>query len=442
MTTSINDSSDVNVNIEQPQRRTFRNRLSVCRLPSVCNTNRQSSHAKRPTLGPFPHSQTASLSLQLSSFSSLSMDNTLSVSSIAVPSTTNDLDPRQKALLVKKTRKLSKVFGEEPSSIHQASRFHPHVGCSHVGQVSSSSSSSHRRSVSSLSAATSQSSSRPKQHFHRAPSQPDIRDEDSQSTSRSRPNAKASEDMDNSSLISAIDVATPVAPLDIRHAKHRRRPADNNSRSIDDLRFARQISRWSSESQLRRTRSTLPKLPKNGEPLVDDPVAFHRRNIQNFGYKGRVTRVTRKQHQQAKFEPPEGVKPVTLIPFVVTESRPPATTSGVAGGIEDDSVPADKFESESLHTSFQSSTAFQERRRRAAKLAQFFGVGYHDLSSSLPTSDLVSHPSYRPPPQTMPTVQVDIAMKSRRFWGNGDDRWTYKDANMLDVIDKLRDLKA
>ncbi|EEB90559.1 hypothetical protein MPER_11216 [Moniliophthora perniciosa FA553] len=86
-------------------------------------------------------------------------------------------------------------------------------------------------------------------------------------------------------------------------------------------------------------------------------------------------------------------------------------------------------------------STFQERRRRAAKLAQFFGVGYHDISASAPISELGAPPTR--PQCPVPAVQVDIRMKSRRFWGGGgDEYWTCNDADMVEVIDKLRDLRA
>lgn len=73
---------------------------------------------------------------------------------------------------------------------------------------------------------------------------------------------------------------------------------------------------------------------------------------------------------------------------------------------------------------------FQERRRRAAKLSRFFGVGYQDISSSL--RDVV------PPP---PTAHVDVKMAGRRFW-SFDSRPDMQNVDMADAIDKLRGLKA
>jgi hypothetical protein len=82
---------------------------------------------------------------------------------------------------------------------------------------------------------------------------------------------------------------------------------------------------------------------------------------------------------------------------------------------------------------------FRDRRRRAAKLTQFFGVGYQDISSSIPRFARDSDVS---PGSGFPAegVRVDVKMSSRRFWG--DAHGTVRDADMVDVIDKLRGLKA
>jgi len=86
---------------------------------------------------------------------------------------------------------------------------------------------------------------------------------------------------------------------------------------------------------------------------------------------------------------------------------------------------------------FVSTGGFQERRRRAAKLTQFFGVGYQDISASLP---YVAYDIPRSSNLPGPGVRVDVKMSGRRFWGDGHG--TLRDADIVDVIDKLRDLKA
>ncbi|KAL0072126.1 hypothetical protein AAF712_001049 [Marasmius tenuissimus] len=424
------------------------------------------------------------------------MDSTRSTSTVDVPPTTNELNPQEKAILLRKTRKLSRVFGEVPSSIQQASQFHPPVyGFGHTSSGSSSSS-SHRRSVSSVSTVTSQASSKRRHVARKAPSQPNIRvsmlDEGDEPLETPKlPKSSSTSEADSSS-----STATPgpvTGPISYEHinrirlAKLRRRlgedklPPDvlssavRQSNRADDLQFRKSMdavplrrghSRSSSlKPPLRRSRSTVPEVSAKSMPSVDDPVEFHRRYVQNFGCEGRVTQATRKDTQQLPLEqePPQYVDVAPALP-----SKPSDTSDqqqlqqqhnffSVAGAMEDNFVsPNAATESDDRDSVINISpddpdqqsraqaarTAFQERRRRAAKLAQFFGVGYHDLSGSLPISDLASHTSYRPSSQSSPAVQVDIAMKGRRFWGGGDERWTYKDADMVDVIDRLRDLRA
>ncbi|KAL1690358.1 hypothetical protein GGG16DRAFT_114106 [Schizophyllum commune] len=97
---------------------------------------------------------------------------------------------------------------------------------------------------------------------------------------------------------------------------------------------------------------------------------------------------------------------------------------------------------------------FQERRRRAAKLSRFFGVGYQDLTPTLismpsPTSSSPSSPiSAAPPlvnqPETHPahpTANVDVRVTGRaRFWNFSNHETKSKSTNVHDVLDKLRKL--
>ncbi|KAJ7783442.1 hypothetical protein DFH07DRAFT_787733 [Mycena maculata] len=70
---------------------------------------------------------------------------------------------------------------------------------------------------------------------------------------------------------------------------------------------------------------------------------------------------------------------------------------------------------------------FQDRRRRAAKLSRFFGVGFRDLS--LPPEAM---------PLPSPQVEVDVKVGGRRFWTFNDRS---KD-NMEEAMVQLRGLKA
>lgn len=94
---------------------------------------------------------------------------------------------------------------------------------------------------------------------------------------------------------------------------------------------------------------------------------------------------------------------------------------------------------------------FQERRKRVAKLSQFFGVNHAEIPSSLvftkpsgkpsgdrPTSlsDITHRPmsmSYGEP------VEVGVKVVSRRRWGLGEDM---RDVELTDAINRLRCLKS
>ncbi|KAF5377558.1 hypothetical protein D9615_005261 [Tricholomella constricta] len=87
------------------------------------------------------------------------------------------------------------------------------------------------------------------------------------------------------------------------------------------------------------------------------------------------------------------------------------------------------------------SATFRERRRRAAKLTQFFGVNYQDISKSITQTFVVpSTPKEAITSIDAPVVEVDVKVAGRRFWGLADGE--LKNAEVADVIDKLRGLKA
>ncbi|KAH6917229.1 hypothetical protein BKA70DRAFT_327713 [Coprinopsis sp. MPI-PUGE-AT-0042] len=83
-------------------------------------------------------------------------------------------------------------------------------------------------------------------------------------------------------------------------------------------------------------------------------------------------------------------------------------------------------------------------RRRAQKLANFFGVDQIDVStqvtSSVPPSAV--QPTLPPAQQTMQSVtEIDVQISGRRFWGS-PGRAEFKNAHMADAIHQLRALKA
>ncbi|KAG5654753.1 hypothetical protein H0H81_003761 [Sphagnurus paluster] len=88
------------------------------------------------------------------------------------------------------------------------------------------------------------------------------------------------------------------------------------------------------------------------------------------------------------------------------------------------------------------SANFRERRRRAAKLTQFFGVNYQDISESASQTFVASTPTQLLPTNTdSPILEVGVKVAAgRRFWGLSDGQM--KNAEVADVLDKLRGLKA
>ncbi|KAG6850833.1 hypothetical protein H0H93_008136 [Arthromyces matolae] len=90
-------------------------------------------------------------------------------------------------------------------------------------------------------------------------------------------------------------------------------------------------------------------------------------------------------------------------------------------------------------------TSFSARRRRAAKLAHFFGVNYQDISQSIAQQTIPRTPVQRSVilnrTSHAPVLEVDVKVASgRRFWRLSDGKM--KSAEVADVIGKLRGLKA
>jgi hypothetical protein len=92
--------------------------------------------------------------------------------------------------------------------------------------------------------------------------------------------------------------------------------------------------------------------------------------------------------------------------------------------------------------SVDTTAVFRERRLRAAKLSRFFGVEYQDITSALVTTEASSPDKTSTPPLTdVCGSAVDVKVSApARFWGLAEGRT--KDAEVVDVIDKLRGLKA
>uniref|UniRef100_A0A0W0G2R6 Uncharacterized protein n=1 Tax=Moniliophthora roreri TaxID=221103 RepID=A0A0W0G2R6_MONRR len=502
--------SSSDVSDSEQSKRTFRNRLSLKLLnlstSSSKKLNGQTSTISSlgpasPTESTYPHgpmsippSTSPSSSFfplspnrsPLFSTSSVHMSASDPVSNDALPPTVNELDAEEKAKLLRKTRKLSRVFGEVPS-LPQASLFHPRGG--HI----SSTSSFHRRSLSSVSTADSQShsSSRHRRVARKVPSQPDVRSFVSfeshgniQHPQLPKSLLNASFDSDytptdlpltSTTSFTSVQMS-PEGRRRIRMAKLRRRlgvfdtPPEvvtftppPHAKKQEDLRYRKSIdvpvhtsSRNFSAKSLRRTRSNACGTTRSqfdsvlGTPR-EDAISFHRRYVQDFGLESRITHPEEQEVHNEKFQVPaksaesestqdtgpQDVEIQSISNVSVTDSI------GLDSIVKDGSgivVKERDIDQDSVigPDPAQLRSTFQERRRRAAKLAQFFGVGYHDISASLPISELRA-----PPTRPHHPVQVDIRTKSRRFWGGGgDEYWTCNDADMVEVIDKLRDLRA
>lgn len=100
------------------------------------------------------------------------------------------------------------------------------------------------------------------------------------------------------------------------------------------------------------------------------------------------------------------------------------------------------------------STEFHARRRRAAKLSQFFGVEVNTLAEALPTeipptiSPRQDQYSFDVPPQAItdgvartPSLTVAETKNRRRFLGATEDN-DVKELDMTEVIEQLRRMKS
>jgi hypothetical protein len=81
---------------------------------------------------------------------------------------------------------------------------------------------------------------------------------------------------------------------------------------------------------------------------------------------------------------------------------------------------------------------FRERRRRAAKLSRFFGVGYQDLTSSIEVPESlvvrkVAHPRSDSAEEEESKITVDVKVSEpARFWGLSDGRQNLQEADVAE----------
>lgn len=110
-------------------------------------------------------------------------------------------------------------------------------------------------------------------------------------------------------------------------------------------------------------------------------------------------------------------------------SRAPSLISAISIRTEESNAPDTPHQG-------PGNSAFQERRRRVAKLTRFFGVGYQHLTDSIPPDSMPSSLAH-PLPEA---VQVEVNVGNRsRFWG---PQRNMQETDMYEAIDKLRSLKV
>ncbi|KAK0246078.1 hypothetical protein EDD85DRAFT_783791 [Armillaria nabsnona] len=257
----------------------------------------------------------------------------------------------------------------------------------------------------------------------------------------------------------------PIPRLGRTREAGRRKAA--RMRSFD---FTAGSDRQADGSKAKLTRSRSLFTHKQGRAgTSEESLDFRQRYDRNFGEEGEISpqqrllnvKRARKMAQVFGEDPPSEL-------ILIDDARPssrrhsfssnvsthsivpptPALMYSPSSSPEDERMlphPLDRFDNDNNNNPTDSSdaddfaftSAFRERRRRAAKLSRFFGVAYQDMSSS-------SVPTTASPIEERPThdhVQVDVQVTGRRFWGF-DGGYTTREADMADVIDKLRCLKA
>lgn len=400
-----------------------------------------------------------------------------------VPRTPDELDG--KATLA---RKLSRVFGEMPS-------LDPSIVV-----VGPSKLFRHRRSASSASASSSSPTS-----SKRYPSQPDLRQAEAPPLPQINETGSGWTQQDippgSSSSVSLRTDTYPSMPNDsvssltsaaatMERSKHITTgqqppvpsiPQPGRTREAGQRKAARMRSfdftagsdRQADRSKGKLTRSRSLFANKQGRAgTSEESLDFRQRYDRNFGEEGEISpqqrllnvKRARKMAQVFGEDPPSEL-------IVIDDARPssrrhsfssnisahsivpptPALMYSPSSSPEDERMlphPLDRFDNNNNNNNnnptdsadaddFTFTSAFRERRRRAAKLSRFFGVAYQDVSPSVVST--TASPIEQHPPHDH--VQVDVQITGRRFWGF-DGGHTTREADMADVIDKLRCLKA
>lgn len=360
-----------------------------------------------------------------------------------VPPTTNELDAKTRARLLRQAQKLSKVFGEVPTLDPESS----------VGSI--------RRSPS---LAVDESTRR--RHTDRATYSPRHTDtstirsyaDDDLSIISSRRHLSVDERIAklNRMLGETVpsELVFPSKTADILPPKRKRR-----RKSLDPTTFVPPPS--SPQPQvLKRSRSmTTRKAQRESWELQN-------RYQQNFGPDGllsdkqRALNVKRARkmvqvfgHQppndilmdlacQAPLRPPSPVLSLaSTLDLNLSSARMSRHRTRSAASIKSNSDPEENHSRTRLK-SFAANTNFQARRRRVAKLTRFFGVDYQDISLSIPAEDSIVPALFSESEMASPTaVQVEIHLGGRRLWRFMDSEAELNpDINL--VLDKLRALRA
>jgi len=242
-------------------------------------------------------------------------------------------------------------------------------------------------------------------------------------------------------------------------------PQAKRRQSVD---FTVRGSNASSAESLKRTRSLWTSSQKRREALDEAAGEFQDRYLRNFGSetmseRQRALNVKRARKMTQLFgqEPPpeliqihdereeiENFRDSTATLSTFSSPTPPplrdranstSSTGTMGDHVEDKEVPSTSppFATVTEETPGSSTAApapsFQDRRRRAAKLSRFFGVGFQDIGLS---PELLTTP--RSP---VTSVEVDVKVSGRRFFGVFGDRPKDGD-DMQEAIQKLRGLKA
>ncbi|KAF5374759.1 hypothetical protein D9758_000124 [Tetrapyrgos nigripes] len=398
------------------------------------------------------------------SLNPVQVDSTAPVEGEPIPPTTNELDAKEKARLLRSSRKLSKVFGEMPSlPAPPVPRRESHKRSSSLASASSLPSrarkSPSQQNLPHISEASDFGARRSLQHQRRSTSSREQSVRSSPHSSPRQRNVASPPEDDEPRPDSAHSSRRERMAKLQRHLGEDNIPAElvseihplNHRKSLDTLPLQKS-KKPQREKQIRKARSFATEKPPLNVP-IQDAVDFHRRYVQNFGEAGAMLK--EKETSESGAARTRQDESLEFYEEVDTSS---SSSHSVGHALSDSGLPhhnssflslTPRHSEEDLRSSVRRSSdsvleptgtsTFQDRRRRAAKLTQFFGVGYQDISSSLP--QFARDNDFSPGSDLSGAgVRVDVKMSSRRFWGDGHG--TVRDADMVDVIDKLRGLKA